>query len=188
MKRVVHLQVLMVLVALLAPALARAATVLHLELPDAVAQATQVVHGDVLDADTHWSDDGLRIYTDLTVGVRRTLKGAASEAVRVRTLGGIVGGIGQTYPGAPQLRVGEEVVLLLQDPIAGQEKAPQRIVGLGQGVYRVTRARGEAIAFQELDGLQRIDPVTGLAKDGATDPLPLESLLDRIQVLAGRRP
>jgi len=164
----------------------RAATVLHLDLPAAVAQATQVVHGTVEDATAHWSEDGLRIYTDVTLAVRQTLKGVATQTVRVRTLGGIVDGVGQMFPGAPHLAVGEEVVLLLQDPAPGQPQAPHRIVGLAQGVYRVGRADGQAVAFQELEGLHRIG--VGADKAPAGSPRPLDALLAEITALAGRRP
>jgi hypothetical protein len=84
-------------------------------------------------------------------------------------------------PGAPRLREGEEVVLLLRRPAGQDASAPEQIVGLSQGLYRVDRLRpGQpAMALQELTDLQLIS----MGKQTASAPaqLPLEELLQRLR-------
>ena len=163
-----------------------AATVLQLDLPDAVGRATQIIHGSVLTTDVHWSDDGRRIYTDATIEIHETLKGVSATIVVVRTLGGIVGGVGQMFPGAPKLTVGEEVVLLLQESAVPQPGAPKRIVGLSQGVYRVRPGTNGVVAFQDLRGLHRVGGSTAGSREDDVRRLPLNQLLDDVRILARR--
>lgn len=165
---------------------AGAATVLRLSLVDAAAQADRIVHGDVVATSAVWSDDGLRIYTDAQVRVRETLKGAPAATVTVRLLGGQIGTIGQMVPGAPRLREGEEVVLLLQQP-RGQAKAElPRVVGLSQGLYRVDRAAqgGAAVAAQELTDLHFVETQKTSDDGAAQTRLPLDQLLTRLRALS----
>jgi hypothetical protein len=180
--------------ALALPGDAGAATVARLDLPAAVAQADQIVHGRVVRSQPLWSDDGLRIYTDATVQVDETLKGGPVATVTVRLLGGEIGTVGQIVAGAPRLAPGEEVVLLLQH-IEGQPVAdPPRIVGLAQGLYRIVRPpqSAQALALRDLGGLTLVDlgkqgasagAASPAAQVDAADQVPLGDLLARLRTL-----
>ena len=163
---------------------AGAATVARLDFDAATADAGHIVHGDVVASRSFWSEDGLRIYTDVEVAVRETLKGSVQPTVTVRLLGGEVGEIGQMVPGAPRLREGEEVVLLLQRPAGQPSSAPEQILGLSQGLYRISRSRpGQPpTASQELADLELID--VGKQRAVAPAQLPLDQLLQRLRTAA----
>jgi len=185
-----RLSLAVVLLALWGIGSADAATVLRLELPEVTARADHIVHGDVVELRAVWSDDHRRIYTDAEVRVRDTLKGEPNARIMVRLLGGEIDGVGQIIPGAPRLRVGEEVVLLLVDRPDGG-----RIIGLAQGHFRIARpSGGAAVARRDLRFVERVAPDAAPGSSGVkahtnerahedADELPLEEVLSRLRNL-----
>lgn len=165
----------------LAAAPARASVVAEMDLAALCRAADAVVHGTVVSAESAW--EGGVIVTRSRVEVSRSLKGAARGQVVVRTLGGVVDGIGQLASGEAALAPGEEVVLFLER--AGPEL---RSVGMSQGAFHVTRdpASGEATAWRDLGGL-------GVARAGTRGlevaagapgaPRPLGDLLREVERL-----
>lgn len=144
--------VLALLLAAAAPALASSA--LEMDLPALTARATDVVHGRVLSAVPAWSGDHRRIVTRVELEVLETWKGSASGRVTVVQPGGELGGIGQRVSGVAQLGRGEEVVLFLE-----QVGPTHRVVGLAQGVYRVsTAAEVRQAVPASLEGLELVPP------------------------------
>ncbi|HEU4383153.1 MAG TPA: hypothetical protein VFR85_06560 [Anaeromyxobacteraceae bacterium] len=169
------------LVLSLGPAAAHASVAAEMDLAELCRSADAVIHGIVVSAESAW-EDGV-IATRSTVRVARSLKGAAGDQVVVRTLGGVVGGIGQIASGEAALRPGEEVLLFLE--AAGPA---YRAVGMAQGAFHVRRdpATGQKAAWQELGGLAVARPgPRGLeaapAARGA--PVALDELLRRIERL-----
>lgn len=154
---------------LLAPGAASALTVLAADLPDLTVDSAVIVHGAVtsvrnvvLDAEGGEVDEatlaaldkntpphGLRAFTDVQVRPLAWHKGRpeADGAVHIRLIGGTIGPYRIAVPGMPSFVPGEEVVLFLE--VGGLGFVP---VGAGQGVFRIRRDSGEAIAHQDLGG------------------------------------
>lgn len=116
---------------------ARASVVLKMAIEDLVAFADEVVHGDVVSlAYRSRSTSGkLDLATDVTLRVKEMWKGASASSTVVVTLpGGRQGDLVQKVVGAPELAVGEEVVLFLERTLTGHV-----VSGLQQGKFRVVR-------------------------------------------------
>lgn len=164
---------------------ARATVVVSMDVEQLAAAATAVVHGTVLD--TRAEDDHGRVFTRVEVKVREQLKGPAATApdrVAMRVVGGSLGGYSQVVPGAPQLTVGDEVVLFLWSPGPGQ---PYRPLGLAMGTFHVER-RGKVVeAVSRRDGLASARADDPGHPDLADERLPLTSLLQRVRAVGGGR-
>ncbi|MGZ6057969.1 MAG: hypothetical protein ACXWLP_00810 [Myxococcaceae bacterium] len=133
---------------------ALASTALQLGLSGLTAQASDVVHARVVSSTPAWTGDHRRIVTRLEVEVLETWKGSAAGRLTVVQPGGEVDGIGQRVTGVAQLAQGEELVLFLE------RRGPyHQVVGLAQGVYRVSSAAGLPQAVPaSLEGLDLVTP------------------------------
>jgi hypothetical protein len=95
-----------------------------------------VIRGKVVGARAHSREDG-RIFTTYEVRTARVLRGRAPPTARVIVPGGVLGSIGQRVDGAPELAVGEELVLFLRR--AGADGFV--VAELTQGKFSVAGAR-----------------------------------------------
>lgn len=177
---------LLVILSPLAPAPAGGSVVAEMDLAELCRAADSVIHGQVVSAESAW--EGGTIVTRSRVTVWRSLKGASRGQVVVRTLGGVVGGIGQRASGEAALPPGQEVLLFLE--AAGPEFRP---VGMARGAFRVgpDAATGAKAAWQDLDGLAVARPgPRGLevAPAAPAAPVPLQDLLRRIERLVAAAP
>lgn len=135
-----------------------------------------VVHARVERLETRWSADGLHIFTEVTLAPLERWSGAARGAVVVQVPGGVVGRIAQRVEGAPTLEVGQELVAFLE------ARGPRYVfTGLSQGVFRVSRANGSAVAKQLTRSLLLLDETSGVMVERAPVTLELGAL--RAQVL-----
>lgn len=100
-----------------------------------VAEAHTVVYARVADVRGQWTSDRQAIDSVITLEPIEYWKGRLGESIAMRLPGGEAGGRMQVIPGAPVLRAGELVVLFLK--VRGP--ALLTTLGLGQGVFRVTR-------------------------------------------------
>lgn len=133
---------------------ALASTALRMDVPALTASSTHVVRGRVLSSVAAWTGDHRRIVTRVELEVLETWKGTASDRLTVLQPGGELDGIGQRVTGLAQLSTGEEVVLFLE-----RTGPHHRIVGLAQGVYRVSTAAGARQAIPaSLEGLELMSP------------------------------
>jgi hypothetical protein len=165
--------VLTVLLATAVPALA--STALQMDVPALTAHATDVVRGRIVSAVPGWTGDHRRIVTRVEVEVLETWKGTAAGRLTVVQPGGEVDGIGQRVSGVAELGPGEEVVLFLE-----QTGSLYRVVGLAQGVYRVSAASGARQAVPaSLEGLELVAPA-GPAP-AARRAVPLPQLREAVQ-------
>ena len=109
--------------------------VLALELNELTAQADQIAVGTVI------SKRAIRleksIVTVSRIRIDEPVKGSASvgDIVEVRTLGGVVDGIGMKVEGEPSFAVGERTVFFVRQDI----RASLRPVGMAQGVMHIRR-------------------------------------------------
>ena len=118
-----------------------AVTVLPATFEELVQESVTVVRGRVSAVDGRWTADRRTIESIVTLDVRDTLKGTATDTASFVVPGGEAGGRLLVMPGAPVFRQGDEVVVFLR----GRAPALPQPVGLSLGVFRVTvDARGVA--------------------------------------------
>ncbi|MCP3917275.1 MAG: hypothetical protein GY711_17135 [bacterium] len=141
------------------PEPARAGTAVRMTLDESVAGADLVLEGRVLSKSCATASDGL-IYTDYQVSVDRTFVGVDLPVRSVRLPGGMLPtGRGLMVPGVPELRVGEEVFLLLSE---ASSSGVRMVCGLSQGKYRIVRdARGARFAVRNSRGTTIVGDTPG---------------------------
>jgi hypothetical protein len=129
---------------------AAATIVKSLSLDEMARTADVIVQGRVERRTSSWEER--RIYTVSEIRVEESLKGPAraGEVLRVRQLGGEVGGIAQTIAGNAKLAEGEEVILFLD---RDEEKGVHYVVGMAQGKYAIDRKGPQPTVVRTLDGL-----------------------------------
>lgn len=171
------------LVALSAPALARATVMLEASIDDLARESDTVVLGKVRSTEGRLSGDGKRIFTYVTVEVAEAWKGEPGKTVEVRVPGGVHGEFGQIVQGAPRFTGGEEVVIFLRRVSAGSQLF--QVSGLAQGKLRVEREPDrEPVAMPDLRGLE----LTRSAEEPAfpakpVAPIPVAELRSRVEAV-----
>jgi hypothetical protein len=103
-----------------------------------VGEAYAVVYARVADVRGQWTADRQSIDSMIRLEPLEYLKGDLGSAITMRLPGGEAGGMMQVIPGAPVLRTGELVVVFLK----ARGPAVLTTLGLGQGIFRVTRDAG----------------------------------------------
>jgi hypothetical protein len=123
---------------------AQATVLVPLDTRALTARADRVVLGTVESQLARWSDDHQAIFTDVTIRVARSYKGAlkAGDTVVVRREGGVVDGVGMRVYGAAHFTVGEEVLVFVET-----RGGAAYTVGMTQGKLRVTTGA---------DGIKRV--------------------------------
>jgi hypothetical protein len=168
---------------LLTPMAAWATTMIALDLPGLSRAAETIVHGTVTRVESHLSQDGRRVFTQIDVDVKEAIKGQPPKTVSVIQPGGEVGDIGQLVSGTAHYAVGEEVVLFLE------RHGPNfRTVGMAQGKYRVERSTDgkAAFALPEPEGdAMLLDPVTHAPVAKSDKVLKLETFKQQIRSAIG---
>jgi hypothetical protein len=103
------------------------------DLAELTRDAHVVVRGRVTATEPTWTDDWRSIETVVTLETESSLKGAAGRSIQFRVPGGQVGRYHRVFIGAPELSVGQRVVVFLGDRGSGTPY----ILGLSQGLFRV---------------------------------------------------
>lgn len=128
-----------------------ATTVRRLGLAEMVPASESIVLGRVDATRSYWQ--GKQIYTEVTLSVRRSLKGPRTGTLTFVQLGGSVEKpvpLEMVLPGAPIHRVGDEAYFFLQPGRPGE----RIIVGLFRGHVPLHRdEQGEYVIF---DGARRV--------------------------------
>lgn len=138
MLRQLIVPLLVLTVAFSAAAPAMATVLVPADMTELAREASVIVYGRVVDVRPQWADNRRRIETIVTLAVGEALKGQPGRHVSVRVPGGEMGRYRSVMVGAPTFRVGEDVVLFL----GGAAPAMPHLLGLGQGVYRVSLDAG----------------------------------------------
>lgn len=125
-----------------------AATYRRMSIDALVQGSDYVIYGRVIASRPLWDSATRMIWTSTEVLVLDGPKGQAGITLTVTEPGGILNGVGELYPGTPQFRVDQEVILFLY-------RAPgnrMRVTGLQQGVYQVSvdRQTGERLVTPTL--------------------------------------
>lgn len=153
-----------------------AAVMQTLTVNDLTAASEVVAVGRVTDKVSHFSADGKRIETTVTVRVEEVVKGeTTSSTVTIRHPGGEVGELGMKVSDMPAFTAGEKVVVFVKSA-ADDDSGVFSMTGKAQGKYTVT-AEGRAKKGAYTAAVQ--------GADNETD-LPLTSLLNKVKAAAGK--
>ncbi len=168
----------------LAPA-AAATTAVRLSDADLVRAADVIVVGRCTGVEPTWI--GRDLVTLATVEVREQLEGEPRRTLTVVLPGGVDRRrrvpVAVTWPGAPTLAAGEEVVLFLarRDPLPPHAHA-YTVVGFAQGKFSlVAGADGEPRVRRDLGGMVLHDADGG--RRGGVRGEPLDAFLGRVRAL-----
>jgi len=131
---------------------AGASTYRRMTLDTLIQSSAFVVYGRIVESRPAWDAATRMIWTHTGIQVLDGLKGQPGATVTVTEPGGILGDIGQLYPGIPQFRVGQEAVVFIYHA-PGQRL---RVTGALQGVYavRTDPSTGEKLAFPAVPPLE----------------------------------
>jgi hypothetical protein len=176
------------MLATLGGATAGATVVIPADLADLSREASTIVRGRVLEVEARWTADRRGIETRVTIEAEAYLKGSLGAVVQIRVPGGRLGRYRNLVVGAPEFAPGQRVVLFL----GGRAPALPHILGLGQGVYRVSfRDAGWLVTPPPVlpaAGPSRPDepvrPVTIVRGDPSRGSVPLAAFEARVRAFA----
>ncbi|WP_437283109.1 hypothetical protein WME90_21780 [Sorangium sp. So ce375] len=112
---------------------------IQLSLDELVAAASYVVVATAIEQRSQWEELGgaRRIVTYTRLSIDRTVAGQPDGEVWVRTLGGVVGDVGQHVSGDAQLAIGAQAMVFVA------KAGPALVVsGMAQGHYPVVDGEG----------------------------------------------
>lgn len=151
------------------------ATLELLSLNDLIVKSTAIVEAQVAGSSASFS--GTVIYTHYKINVLAQWKGSSQTSIDVLVPGGAAKGISQTYPGAPQLTVGQKYVLFLWT----SSKALTYTMGFTQGVFNLQPdGSGNLTAVQAPTTETMLLPGTGRAVKNPPISMPLGQLISAI--------
>lgn len=167
-----------------ASASAYATLVVPADLGELSRDARVIARGRVVALDTRWTDDRRRVETLVTLEAENYLKGAFGPVLQFRVPGGQLGRYRSILVGAPELVVGQRVVVFL----GARGPAVPYVLGLGQGVFRIVSGAGGWTVTPPA-----ILPATGgpariVRGDPARQPMPLADFERRVRTLTGVEP
>jgi len=151
-----------------------------LSLEDMANQSDVIAIGSCVDTKSVWVDRAL--VTLATVSITESLKGGETSTLTVALPGGVDANrkipIAMTYPGAPQIRPGEDVFLFLTSD--GEVAGSYTVAGFSQGKFSiVTDENGERLVSRDLTktSLQGNNGV----RRGQNDLVPLSTLKTQVK-------
>ena len=159
-----------------------AVTLEKMAVEDMILKSTEIVRGTVVSSSP--VKRGSIHYSQLTVRVSERFKGAENSHVVVSIPGGTIDGRRQSFPGAPELRLGGEYIFFLWTGKSGVTQ----VVGLSQGVLDLRRdAQGNVTAARAAIDANLFDE-GGRPAAAAAIEIPFDRLRLQIkQVLAKAR-
>jgi len=140
-------------------------------------ESNVIIYGRIRSTYSQW--EGKNIFTYSSIQVYESPKGWSERTVIVKQTGGKVGDIGLEVDGTPKLNRGEDVVLFLV-----QWQGHLWIHSIVLGKFSVVREEGDLVAYNDLNNVGLIDPVT---KQEIVDPtkktnhFPLASFMSEIR-------
>jgi len=134
---------------LILPVTASASTFARVSDSQIACEASDIIHGQVVEVRSAWDEERVAIWTTATVQVHGKVKGnmLRGGVIEVKEIGGTVNGFTVKAIGFPTFRRGEEVVMLLQPWDNGS--SAYRVWGYGRGMYNIARdGRQGAVAHR----------------------------------------
>lgn len=151
----------------------------RLSLQDMIAQSTAIVRAKV--TGSYAARRGPVIYTYYSIQTSEQLKGPKPSVVAVP--GGTLNSLRQTFPGAPELKTGDEFVFFLWTGSSGITQ----IMGLTQGLFRVAPdGSGDPVATRPATSELMLDHGTGREVKDQTLVMNLSELRSKIASQLGR--
>jgi hypothetical protein len=163
-----------------APMAVRATVVVPIEFRELVTTTPVIVHGHVTDVRAAPVDDRRSVDTFVTVAAGEYLKGDLGRFVTFRVPGGEVGRYRTIVIGAPEFKVGDEVVLFLKTPAS----SVPFIAGFNQGVYRVVPDRDTGrrmVTTPIVMGREGGEAVRVVRGETARRPMAIETFRDTVK-------
>ena len=162
---------------------ARATVLIPADLGELSRDALAIARGRVVAVDAQWTEDRGTIETIVTLEVESYLKGSLGSTLRFRVPGGELGRFRSIVVGAPEFAVDQRVVVFL----GARGPSVPYVLGLNQGVFRVSRAADNAGWFVTSPVLL---PATGVASrvvrgDPSRRALALDDFEHTVRMLAG---
>jgi hypothetical protein len=158
----------------------------ELSLDDMVKQSDAIVIGNCTETKSVWIDRSL--VTLATVSVTESLKGEAST-LTVALPGGVDVNrkipVAMTYPGAPQIRPGEDVFLFLsaESDVAGS----YTVAGFSQGKFSiVTDEDGQQVVSRDLKKTV-LQSNNGVRRGGQSSATPLANFKAEVKGLLNKQ-
>jgi hypothetical protein len=159
-----------------------AATLERLGMDEMIEKSTEIVRGRVVSSTT--IQRGPMLYTVSRVQVLEGLKGDVGSSIDVAVRGGELGGLRQTFSGAPHFAAGAEYLLFLW---TGRNGLTQ-VIGFSQGVFDIGKDKsGRTIAYRAATRETLLDPQTGREIEDVALSVNLNDLLAKIRRSAGAR-
>ncbi|MQA28261.1 MAG: hypothetical protein GEU82_00270 [Luteitalea sp.] len=126
--------ILSLFLALSVAASPRATVLIPADVGELARDARAIARGVVVSVDGRWTDDRRTIETIVTLETEAYLKGGFGETLQFRIPGGSLGRYRNIVVGAPQFTPGQRVIVFL----GARGPGIPFVLGLGQGVFRVT--------------------------------------------------
>lgn len=163
---------------------AHATVLIPADLSDLAHDAQVVVRGRVVAVSPQWTDDRRAIESRVSLEVESYLKGDLGPTVTFRVPGGRLGRFQSLLVGAPVFTVDQHVVVFL----GHRGPSVPHLLGLGQGVYRVTASAHGWIVTPP--GTVSAANVSGAVVRGDRErrPLPLGDFERRLQGVIDMQP
>ena len=157
-----------------------------LSIDQMIDRSDLIAIGSCVDTKSEWVDRTL--VTLSTISVAETLKGAELGAITVALPGGIDANrkfpIAVTYPGAPRITPGEDVVLFLT--ASAENSGSYTVTGFSQGKFSIVKdEQGERFVTQDLSRTM-LKNNNGIHR-GSTGMTPLSSLKAQVKARLRRQ-
>ena len=151
-----------------------------LSVQDMVSQSDVIAIGNCVETRTIWVDRSL--VTLATVSVSESLKGNEASTITVALPGGVDANrkipVAMTYPGAPQMTPGENVVLFLT--ASGEVAGSYTVAGFSQGKFSIiTDEDGTQVVSRDLRQTS-LKSNNGVSR-GQNSTIPLDSLKNEVR-------
>jgi hypothetical protein len=169
---------LVVVFAFAATISAGATTLVPTDVPEMSREARTIAVGRVAAVDVRWLADRRGIETLVTLDAEEYIKGALGAQVQFLVPGGAIGRYRSVVVGAPQLRVGQRVVVFL----GARGPGIPYILGFNQGLFRVRTENGESVVEPPATAMP--DPAGG-ARLAASSTRRLNEFVRQVRELAG---
>ncbi len=90
------------------------AIMVKVEMPELVANSTNIIAGKVLSVTSHYTPDHKSIYTVIDIAVQSELAGSTNASeIAIRQAGGVMPDLGLAISDMPVFAAGEDVILFL---------------------------------------------------------------------------
>jgi hypothetical protein len=167
---------------LLTPSLGSASTFAPVSDGQLAREASDIVHGRIVDIETVWDLDGKAIWTHAFVEVASVMKGKLRRGalVEVKEIGGTLDGFTIKAFGFPTFTRGQEVVVMLRPWDDGS--GVYRIHGYQRGLYHVYRWKDRPAAAYRSDLIEAGKPT--MFTDRVQPAIWLENLGRELRKLA----